>query len=185
MCVSVGGKDIYYLHEYGEEVLKSNYESISRVLKYNDSNAYLIVMNNGKKGVYKNSKEIIGQNYQGINYADSSNIFIARRNSNYGIFSIEGKEILPVKYTAYSVAGDYISVQINDNEKELYDVNGNKVSNLNYNSIQAAGDSNCYIAIDNEGYHHIITQSETISDNYTLVSDILVGKYDNLYIYEI
>ena len=25
----------------------------------------------------------------------------------------------------------------------------------------------------------------TISDNYTLVSDILVGKYDNLYIYGI
>lgn len=80
-------------------------------------------MSNGKKGVYKNSKKIIEQKYQNINYADSSEIFIAKRNSNYGIFNIEGKEILPVKYKAYSLAGDYISVQ-NENElKELYDVN--------------------------------------------------------------
>jgi hypothetical protein len=125
-----------YLNNYGEEVLNTEYESISRVLKYDDSNFYLIVMNNGKKGVYKNDKEIIEQKYQTLNYNENSNIFVVKRNSKYGIFSVDGKLILDVKYSAYSLAGDYISVQNENSEKELYDVKGNKVSNLNYKSVQ-------------------------------------------------
>ena len=127
-----------YLNNFGEKVLDSNFESISRVLRYDDDNSYLIVMSNGKKGVYKNSKKLIDLNYQNINYADSSKIFVVKRNSNYGIFNIDGKEILPVSYKAYNLAGDYISVEKLDGTKELFDVNGNKVSNLNYKSVQAS-----------------------------------------------
>jgi hypothetical protein len=127
-----------YLNNYGEKILDTTFESISRVLKYDDSNIYLIVMNNGKKGVYKNAKNIIAQNYQTINYNGNSNIFVVKRSSKYGIFSVDGKSILDVKYTAYSLAGDYISVENEAGEKELYDVKGNKVSNLNYKSVQAS-----------------------------------------------
>lgn len=127
-----------YFDNFGEKVLDINFESISRVLKYDEDNIYLVVMTNGKKGVYKNSKKIIEQNYQNINYADNSKIFVVKRNSNYGIFNCEGKEILPVKYKAYNLAGDYISVENETGQKELYDVNGNKVSNLNYRSVQAS-----------------------------------------------
>ena len=112
-----------YLNSFGEKVLNSEFESISRVLKYDDESSYLIVMTNGKKGVFKNSKEIIEQKYQNINYADSSKIFIVKRNSNYGIFNTNGKEILAVKYKAYNLAGDYISVESENGLKELYDVN--------------------------------------------------------------
>lgn len=127
-----------YLNNYGEKVLDSNFESISRVLKYDDKSVYLIVMTNGKKGVYKDSKKLIEQNYQSINYADSSKIFVVKRNTSYGIFNLSGKEVLPVKFKAYNLAGDYISVENSDGQKELYDVNGNKVSNLNYKSVQAS-----------------------------------------------
>ena len=136
-------------------------------------------MSNGKKGVYKNSKEIIEQKYQNINYADSSQIFVAKRNSNYGIFNESGKEIIPVRYKSYSLAGDYISVEDGNGVKELYDVNGNKVSNLNYKSIQASGNSGSYIAIDDNGYYSIITGDETISNNYTYVS----YAFDNYFIF--
>ena len=112
-----------YLNNFAERILEENFESISRVLKYDDENIYLIVMTNGKKGVYKNSKKIIDQKYQNINYADSSKIFIAKRNSKYGIFNTDGKEILPVKYKSYSLAGDYISVENDEEIKEIYDVN--------------------------------------------------------------
>ncbi|MBR2289407.1 MAG: WG repeat-containing protein [Clostridia bacterium] len=168
-----------YLNNFGEKVLDVQFESISRVLKYDDSNIYLIVMTNGKKGVYKNSKKIIEQNYQNINYADSSKIFVAKRNTNYGIFNINGKEILPVKYKAYNLAGDYISVENQDGLKELYDVNGNKVSNLNYKSVQASGNKGGYIAIDDNGFYSIITNGETISDNYTYIS----YAFDNYFIF--
>lgn len=169
-----------YLNNYGEKVLNIKFESISRVLKYNDdNNSYLIVMSNGKKGVYKNSKKIIEQKYQNINYADSSEIFIVKRNSNYGVYNLNGKEILPVKYKAYSLAGDYISVE-NDELKELYDVNGNKISNLNYKSIQSSGNNGSYIAIDDNGFYSIITGDETISDNYVYLS----YAFDNYFIFK-
>ncbi|MCI8309018.1 MAG: WG repeat-containing protein [Clostridia bacterium] len=168
------------MNNYGEKVLDVKFESISRVLKYDDSSAYLIVMNNGKKGIYKNNKEIIEQKYQNINYTESSNIFVVKRNSKYGIFNMDGKEILSVKYIAYALAGDYIYVETDSGEKELYDVNGNKVSNLNYKSVQSSGKSDCYIAIDDNGYYSIITKSETISNNYTYIS----YAFDNYFIFK-
>lgn len=159
-----------YLNNFGEKVLDSKFESISRVLKYDDDNIYLIVMTNGKKGVYKNSKLLIEQKYQNINYSDNSKVFVVKRNSNYGIFNLNGKEILPVKYKAYNLAGDYISVENDDGSKELYDVNGNKVSNLNYRSVTSSGNEGSYIAIDDNGFYSIITGDDTISNNYTYVS---------------
>ena len=127
-------------------------------MKYDDSSSYLIVMNNGKMGIYKDDKELIEQNYQNIIYSENSNIFVVRRNSNYGIFSTNADEILGVKYSEYSLAGDYISVELSDGTKELYDVNGNKISNLDYISIESAGNTGAYIAIDSNGYYSLITR---------------------------
>ena len=169
-----------YLNNFGEKVLDLKFEAISRVLKYDDDNVYLIVMSNGKKGVYKNSKKIIEQNYQNINYADASKLFIVKRNSHYGIFSVGGKELLPVRYKSYNLAGDYISVENSSGLKELYDVNGNKVSNLNYKSVQSSGNKGSYIAIDDNGFYSIITGDETISDNYTYAS----YAFDNYFIFK-
>ena len=127
-----------YIDCFGEKVLDEKFESISRVLKYDDENTYLIVMNNGKKGIYKNNKEIVDEKYQSINFFDTSDIFVVKRNSKYGFFNMNGKEILPVKYTNYSLAGSYISVSTSEKNRELYDVNGNKISNLDYKSIEAS-----------------------------------------------
>lgn len=180
----VGTKtDTGYLYGYldadGDNVLDVEFESISRVLKYNDNASFLIVMTNGRRGVYKDSKEIISQNYQNIIYAESSDIFVVRRNSNYGIFNTSGDEILEVKYAGYSLAGDYISVQLDDGTKELYDVNGNKISNLNYTSIESAGSTGAYIAVDSNGYYNIIIGGDTISNNYTYIS----YAFDNYFIF--
>ena len=168
-----------YLNSEGKRELDVEFESITRVLKYDDTSSYLIVMTNGRRGVYKDSSEIISQNYQNIIYAENSDIFVVRRNSNYGIFSLSGDEILEVKYVGYSLAGDYISVELDDGTKELYDVNGNKISNLNYTSIQSAGNTNSYIAIDSDGFYYIIMQGETLSNNYTYIS----YAFDNYFIF--
>ena len=168
-----------YLNSEGKRELDVEFESITRVLKYDDTSSYLIVMTNGRRGVYKDSSEIISQNYQNIIYAENSDIFVVRRNSNYGIFSVSGDEILEVKYVGYSLAGDYISVELDDGTKELYDVNGNKISNLNYTSIQSAGNTNSYIAIDSDGFYYIIMQGETLSNNYTYIS----YAFDNYFIF--
>lgn len=158
-----------YIDYQGEQYLEIKYESISRVFEYTGEDVYLIAMQNGKYGVYKNSKIIIDQKYQNIAYSKESNLFAVKRNSKYGIFNTNGKEILEVKYTAYNFAGDYISVEMNDN-KELYDVNGNKVSNLKYDSVEGTGIEGCYIVEDENGLYSIITRNDVIEGRYTYIT---------------
>ena len=67
---------MYGYYDYkGKKVLDTKYESISRVLDYNDEDVYLIAMSNGKKGVLKNGKKIIDLNYQDVIYSRLSEIF--------------------------------------------------------------------------------------------------------------
>ena len=158
-----------YIDYNGEQYLETEYETISRVLDYTGEDIYLIVMQNGKKGVYKNNELVIEQKFQGITYSKDSNLFAVKRNSKYGIFNLDGKIILDVKYTEYNFAGDYISVELND-KKELYDINGNKVSNLKYESVEGTGIEGCYIVEDEKGLYSIITRNDVIEGRYTYIS---------------
>lgn len=158
-----------YIDYLGDTYLDVEYESISRVFEYTGKDVYLIAMRNGKKGVYKNSKQIIEEKYQGIAYSNTSNLFAVQRNSKYGIYNTSGKEILPVQYTSYKFAGDYISVEHN-NKRELYDVNGNKVSNLDFVSVEGIDLEGCYIVKDKDGFYRIMTSSDMIEGNYTYIS---------------
>lgn len=159
-----------HLNNAGEKTLDIDFESITRVKKQNDNNNYLIVMNNGKKGVYKNGNEVIKQSYQSIIYAESLDVFIVKRNSKYGVFSSSGKEILDVQYTSAAVAGAYISAESPDGDKKFYDINGNEVSNSGFVNIQKTDINGCYIGIDGNGYYSIISRNETISNNYMYIS---------------
>ena len=158
-----------YIDYLGEKYLDTEFESLSRVVEYSGEEVYLIVMQNGKQGVYKNDKLIIEQKYQGITYSKDSNLFAVKRNSKYGIFNKDGKEILEVKYTGYNFAGDYISVELKD-KKELYDVNGNKVTNLKYESVEGTEIEGCYIVEDENGSYSIITRDDVIEGRYTYIT---------------
>ena len=168
-----------YIDYNGEQYLDTEYETISRVFEYAGEDVYLIVMQNGKKGVYKNNEIVIEQKYQGITYSKDSNLFAVKRNSKYGIFNIDGKEILGVKYTGYNFAGDYISVELND-KNELYDINGNKVTNLKYESVEGTEIEGCYIVEDENGLYSIITRDDVIEGRYTYIS----YAFDNNFIFK-
>ena len=72
-----------YIDYTGKEILKPEYETITRALEYEDKDdLYLIVRNNGKKGVFKNGKQIIDFNYQSINYLNKGNIFVVEKMAN-------------------------------------------------------------------------------------------------------
>ena len=158
-----------YIDYLGEQYLDTEFESLSRVVEYSGEEVYLVAMQNGKQGVYKNDKLIIDQKYQGIIYSKDSNLFAVKRNSKYGIFNKDGKEILEVKYTGYNFAGDYISVELKD-KKELYDVNGNKVTNLKYESVEGTEIEGCYIVEDENGLYSILTRSDVIEGRYTYIT---------------
>lgn len=167
-----------YIDYAGKVLIKPKYESIARATEYQEEDIYLIVMANGKKGVFKNKKQIIKNKYQSINYYDTSNIFIVNRNGKFGFYNNSGKEILGTKYTSYSLAGNYIFVK-KDETAELYDIHGNLVNSNNYRSIIETGNPSFFIAEDEAGYYSIISKDSKIDNKYTNIS----YAFDNFFIF--
>jgi hypothetical protein len=167
-----------YIDYNGKMIIEPKYESITRCLEYEDDDIYLVFMQNGKKGVMKNKKTIIKAKYQSINYYNVSNIFAVNRNGKYGFYNNSGDEILPVEYTDYSIAGNYIAVK-KDDSMLLYDVHGNLVNTNNYKSIIETSNPSYFIAKNENGYYSIISKDFQIEDNYTAVS----YAFDNFFVY--
>lgn len=168
-----------YIDYNGKILVEPKYESISRALEYqNEDDIYLIFMNRGKKGVIKNKSIIIKPNFQAINYYDQSNVFIVNKNGKYGFYNNDGDEILKASFTAYSIAGDYISVKKDDNMM-LYDLHGNLVNSNNYKSISETGNPSYFIAQDEQGYYSIISKESEIKNNYTNIT----YAFDNFFVF--
>lgn len=159
-----------YIDYAGRSVLNTQYETISRVLEYDDKDdIYLVVRNKGKRGVFKNGKQIIDFNYQSINYSDTSNVFIVEKTGKYGFYTNNGKEILAPKYTKYAIAGDYISVQEGENTM-LYDLNGNLINKDKHLSMIEVDNSSYFITVNEDGYYSIISKNVQINEKYTYIS---------------
>ena len=158
-----------YISSEGKMLISPKYEEITRAKEYEDDDIYLIFRENGKKGVIKNKKEIISPKYQSINYYNVSDIFVVNRNGKYGFYSNSGDEILPVQYTSYFVAGNYICVK-KDDSMMLYDFHGNLVNTNIYKSITETDNPNYFIAQDEMGFYSIISKDFQIGNNYTSVS---------------
>ncbi len=167
-----------YADYTGKVLIKPKYESISRALEYQDEDIYLIIMENGKKGVIKNKKKIIKNRFQNIHFYDASNVFIVNKNGKYGFYNNEGKEIIAPKYTTYSIAGNYIFVK-KDNTAQLFDIHGNLVNSNNYKSIIETGNPSYFIAKDESGYYSIISKDIQIDEKYTNIS----YAFDNFFIF--
>ena len=168
-----------YIDYNGEMLVEPKYESITRALEYqNEEDIYLIFMERGKKGVIKNKKVIINAKYQAINYYDLSDVFIVNKNGKYGFYDSEGDEILKPEFTAYSIAGDYISVKKDENTL-LYDLHGNLVNSNNYRSISETGNPSYFIAQDEQGYYSIISKDTEIKNNYTNIT----YAFDNFFVF--
>lgn len=155
-----------YIDDKGKSILDTKYESIERALEYDDEDIFLIVMQNGKKGVFKNKKKIIDLKFQEITYSDMSNVFVVNKNGKYGFYNNNGKVILKPQYTSYSMAGNYISVQKND-ETELFDINGNLVNTNSYKKMIETNNPLYFIAENDDGHESIISKDITIDNKYT------------------
>ena len=158
-----------YINSEGKMLVSPKYEEITRAKEYEDDDIYLVFMENGKRGVIKNKKEIISPKYQSINYYNVSNIFVVNRNGKYGFYNNTGDEILPVKFTSYFVAGNYICVK-KDDSMMLFDFHGNLVNTNTYKSITETDNPNYFIAQDEMGYFSIISKDFQIGNNYTAIS---------------
>lgn len=154
-----------YVDYKGKVLIEAKYESIQRALEYEEDDIYLICMNKGKKGVYKNKKQIINFDYQNIYYSDVSNIFAVKKVDKYGFFNNKGKKILDAEFEDYTIAGNYIST-VRNGIRKLYDINGNSLNNVNYVSMIETGNPEYFIAEKEEGGYCIIGKSIIVDENF-------------------
>lgn len=172
------GVSFGYIDYSGDVILDTKYESIERALEYDEDDIYLIAMQKGKKGVFRNKKKIINFNFQDINYSDLSNVFIVDKNGKYGFYNLSGKAILKPEYTKYSIAGNYISVE-KKGKTQLFDINGNLVNTNSYTRMIETENPSYFIAEDEEGYYSIISKDINIDEKYIQIQ----YAFDNYFIF--
>lgn len=163
------GIDFGYIDYQGNTLLEPKYETLERALEYDEDDIYLIAMQKGKKGVFKNKKKWIDLNFQEIHYSNLSKVFIVNKNGKYGFYRLNGKMILKPEYTDYSIAGNYISVTKED-KTELFDINGNLVGSNSYTKMIETENPSYFIAEDGDGYYSIISKDIKINEKYIQVS---------------
>lgn len=153
-----------YVDYKGNLKLKTEYNDIYRITDIKENKkAYLVAAKNGQYGVYKNSKNIINNEYQGIEYDNSNDILILQKGSKYGVSNISGDIVIPVENTSVQSKGQYIYVEDN-NLKSVYDSNGNK-TDIDYDkTIMPTSNDNYKITIlseNNSNYYGVVDKNNT------------------------
>ncbi len=171
-----------YLRNDGNVLLKKEYNDIVRINEIEDANnVYLIASKTGKKGLYKNSKQIINCEYQTLEYNEECQLIIAKRNDKYGIFNLEGKQILPVENSEVSIKGIHI-LATKDNKQTEYDLNGNPVNGVKYKSISATANEEFFITVNQSNRYGLINKKEVeVIENKYAYLEYLTGQYFAVY----
>ena len=139
-----------YLNNKGKEILKPEYNEVSRITNINDNdNAYLICAKNGQYGVNKNQELIVNYEYQSIQYDETNELLVVEKSKKYGIAKLQGQVIIPIKYSEIDITGMYVYAK-NEQETTVYDKNGTQ-ANISPNIVILNTSNNNYkIRINNE-----------------------------------
>lgn len=156
--VSNKTKDGYrygYVNYKGKILLEAEYNHIHRVMGIpNKDKVYLIAAKNGRYGVNFNGKDIIGYEYQFIDYDSQIEGFILQKSNNYGVANIEGKIIIPVQNKSVEIKGEYIYVSHKE-ENKVYNKNG-EIQDIDFNtSINQTENENYSIKTVIEDEHYL------------------------------
>ena len=123
-----------YINKDGKELLKTDYNDLYRILETSSEETYLICAQNGKYGLYKNSKKAIDNEYQSLRYDEYNNIIVALKGKQYGVLTMEGKQIVPFKYNQIDITGENIYATDSNGKVKVFDTNGKETS-LDYNTV--------------------------------------------------
>lgn len=171
-----------YRNHQGKELLKTEYNDISRVTEIkDDSNTYLIYAKNGQYGIAKNGEKILENEYQSIRYDISNQVFVVEKSKKYGIANSEGKIIVPLQYHQIDITGIYLYAQ-DEQGITVYNSDGTQ-ANVDANvSILKTNNEKYKIKInsENETSYGVINQEgkQLIEENYNYIEYL----YDNYFI---
>ena len=162
-----------YVNINGKEILKPEYNEITRITQIlDDENAYLITAKNGKYGIYKNEEKIIENEFQSIRYDKTNNIVVVEKSKKYGVCSLDGESIIPVKYDQIDITGIYLYAK-NEQGTVVLDNKGNQV-NIDVNIAILNTDNEKYkIKINNKNgtLYSVIDKNnkEVIEEKYNYI----------------
>ena len=146
-----------YVNSKGQLLTKMEYDDIKRIIEIKDkNNAYLIALKGGKYGVMQNDKEIISFNYQDIQYDETSNLLIVKRNQNYGVLDMSGKTILPINYSTVDIEGIYIIATQKDKSAVKFDYSGVQIKDNKYKLIEQVDGTDYYTCQSNNYLYGIL-----------------------------
>lgn len=124
----IDSKELYGYHNArGKKVLEAEYEGIHRISEIEDhKKALLIVWKDGKSGVFEGKSQKLQIDFDEIDYDKQSELYIVSKGEKQGVYSQDGKEILPIEYDNIFVSGEYISVQ-KDGKLTRFDKKGKEL----------------------------------------------------------
>ena len=164
-----------YLYGYknanAKEVLKTEYNELIRIIdNKKSSDVYLIARKDGQLGLIKNGKVVIDFKFQNIEYDSSQDLLIVQKGSSYGIYTLNGREILKPEYDELSFRGLYIYTSKGE-EEQYYDINGTKIENQSYISINKTENPKYYITVNKENLCGVMGENnkEEIENSYAYI----------------
>ena len=171
-----------YLNPKGKEILKTEYNDISRVTEIQDNdNVYLICAKNGQYGIYKNQEKILENEYQSIRYDMTNKVFVVEKSKKYGIVNLEGKLIVPVQYNQIDITGIYLYAE-DEQGITVYNNNGTQANVGFHVSILNTTNETYKIKItsENETKYGVIDKDgrQLIGENYNYIEYL----YENYFI---
>jgi len=160
-----------YIDSNGKSILDCKFNSIKRLTEIkNDKTAYLITVENGQAGFYKNAQNVIKNEYNSIEYDKVNQILCIEKIGKYGVYDFYGNMILPIQYDDITFAGTIVTAH-KDGKFLVFDANGNIKKDYNYVSIMPTKSSSYYINIDLNGNYGIMDSngSVLVSNEYTYI----------------
>ena len=170
-----------YIDIYGNTILDTQYNEISRVTDIIDeNNIYFIASKNGQFGINKNKEQILNYEYQSISYDKSNNIFIIEKSKRYGMADIDGNIKIPVEYLQIDISGQYVYANGKDGVTTVFNTNGQKVElNPNISKLDVNGKYDIVITnSENETLYGVEDKAgnDLIKSEYTYI-EYLFNNY--------
>ena len=152
-----------YVSYNGKKILDTVYNDLKRLSEVgNRDEAYLLVAENGRYGVFKNDTQILENEYQSISFDANNEVFVVQKGKKYGINDISGKQVLDCKFEQIDVKGRNLYAKTEQNTVEVYTSQG-ELTNISEDTI--------FIDVpEKQGYMiRILTEGENTI--YTLCKD--------------
>lgn len=169
--------------EKGKIIVPVKYESVEKQ-EIPSEDYFVVVQEQGKKGLYKNNRQILRSEYQEI--SSTKNNLILKRYGKYGMTNLDGKEVIGQRFLGYVPLKEHV-VFNNEDKEYVFDKNGNMIGKGMYKIIEVVADGNYIICENYAGERVVIDRKgdEVVNDKLLDVlyafDDVFIGVKETGY----